>query len=278
MAINKIGSKRKNHKGDKPQKPKSKSYSKKVWLIGVVIAIISVVVAIFVIVFKNQPSKLSNAYNTCKEKFAEVDAEVEEIKNKKDYVTIYLKSDTSEETLKSLARIMSSLGEVKNVEISTSEEEYQKFLDEYKNDEEMTKVLADGEMKELMRSSMDAVIRVEPYNSNDLSTIENAVNRNSEFRKYIDSKNEPTYSISPDINFGTLELLDDGKTIMMEIRKGEFGDKIGCICSTLNMPDRIKDAIGQTVATDGTRQDEWDSLKIEWSYRNDKLHIVIYQK
>ena len=280
MTINTVNSRRKVHKEGKSQKPKSKPYNKKVLLISIIIAIISITIAVFVIIVKSQPSKLSNAYDKCKGEFTALEAEAEETNNKREDATIYFKSGTPKETLESMASIMNTFGKVKSVEVSTSEEEYQKFLDENKDNEEMRKTLEDGEMRELLRSSIEAVMHIKAYDYNDLSSIKYVVNNNPTFRENISTGREPVYNTTSPVGFGTIELFDNGNTIVMETEGDDYADKLNCVCSALEMPYRIRDAIGQTAMIDRTRQDEWDNFKIEWSYSasNKKLHIVISQK
>lgn len=269
-----------NHHASKKEvsarKPKPCLNAKKIWLLCTVITATIAVIVIFLLL--NRQNKISDAYDKCKEEFVAIEGEAEEANDKKYDATIFFKPGTPKETLESLSSIMNSFAKVKDVIVATSEDEYQKFIEENKNDSSMSNMLADDEMRKMMLDSMDATMRVKAYDSSDLSSIKNVVENNSEFRKYIDDEKEPVYNKTPQISFGKLELLDNGKTIIMEIKRDNYADKVGCVCSALNMPDRVKDAIGQTVASDGTRRDEWDDINVEWSYRNDKLHIVIYQK
>ena len=266
----------KNKNNNKSKKHQIKPIRRTTWIIIAVMGV-SVVIAVLLIMFilLNRQNKISDAYNKCKEEFVAIESDAEEANSKKYDVTIYFKSDTSKETLESLSRIMSSFAKVKDIVIATGEEEYQKSIDE---NEDISDVATDDEVRKLMLDSMNATMRIKAYDPSDLSSIKNVVENNSEFKKYIDSDRKPIYDETPPISFGTLELLDDGKTIVMEIKKDNYVDKVGCVCSILNMPDRLKDAIGQTVTSDGVRRDEWDNINVEWSYRNEKLHIVIYQK
>ncbi len=267
---------------EKKNRPKSNTHTKKIWLwitmpgIFVIIAIVVCIVA-----FMNKPTKLSDAYNKCTDEFTKLEAEAEETNSKRDDATIYFKSGTSKETLESMASIMRTFGKAKNVEYSTSEEEYEKMYQEYVN-ENNQEMLATLETigKEFMIEKFSAVMRVKVRDVDDLDSVKYVVNNNPDFRKNIDNTTEPSYNTMPYIGFGTLELFDDGKTIMMETEGDDYTDKMNCICTALNMPYRIRDAIGQTASMDRTRKDEWDDFSIEWSYSasNKKLHIVIYQK
>ena len=268
------------HGNNKSNKHQVKPIRKKMWII-IVVASVFIAIAILVVVFLllNRQNKISDAYNKCKEEFVAIEGDAEEANINRDDVIIYFKSDTSKESLESMASIMNSFGKVKKVTTSTSEEEYKKLYQEYVN-EDNQEMLTTLEIigKDEMMKKIPAVMHIKAYDSSDLSSIKNVIENNSEFRKYTDNEQNPVYNETPRISFGNLELLDNGKTIMMDIEKGNYADKVSCVCSALNMPDRIKDAIGQTVASDGTRRDEWGNINVEWSYRNEKLHIVIYQK
>lgn len=250
----------------KIKSPKSKSPTKKIWLIIAVAVIVVAAIITTIIIINNQPTKLASAYNKCIEKFNNIEED--------DEVIVYLKPGTSEDTLKSMSAIMQTSQNVESVEVSTSEDEYQKMLDSYKDNPEIYELTK--QLKETMISKLEAAMRIKVKDTSNLSGVTAIINNYKEFKENLSEDKAPIY---PEIiNFGTLELLDNGKTIMAEIGEDNYAGKIGCVASELQMPDRIKDAVGHTVAIDGTRQDEWGDLKMEWSYRDKKLHIVIYQK
>lgn len=84
-------------------------------------------------------------------------------------------------------------------------------------------------------------------------------------------KTSPTY-------YGTLQVLDNGKTLMYEEHSSDKPDKLECVYTLLQVPERIQNAVNDTVAADGVRQDEWSDYKINWSYRNRETNITIYKK
>ena len=108
-------------------------------------------------------------------------------------ITIFFKPETEEKTLKSMADTMRKDENVKSVEVTTSEDEYQKFLDENKDNQDILNTLSDEEMKKVMLSEMPSTMRVKVYDANDLSSIKNIVNKNKEFTKNINEDKEPTY-------------------------------------------------------------------------------------
>lgn len=110
-------------------------------------------------------------------------------------ITIYLKPNTSKEILEELNGTMSSDSNVKSVVVSTSEEEYEKFLVENAESEEIINVL-DDDMKALMISKMQATMRIKVYDVDNLDSIKNIVENDEKFQKYIDKDMAPTYDVN----------------------------------------------------------------------------------
>lgn len=110
-------------------------------------------------------------------------------------ITIYLKPNTSSEVLSELTDIISADSNVKSVAVSTSEEEYEKFLNENTDSEEIINIL-DEDMKKLMISKMQATMRIKVFNVDDLSSIKNLVETNPVFQKNIDPEMAPTYDVN----------------------------------------------------------------------------------
>ena len=110
-------------------------------------------------------------------------------------ITIYLKPGTSTETLKELSEIIGSDKNVKSVVASTSEEEYEKFVAENAESDEILNVL-DDEMKELMLSRMQATMRIKVYNVDNLDSIKTLVETNEAFQKNLDEDMSPTYDVN----------------------------------------------------------------------------------
>ena len=110
-------------------------------------------------------------------------------------ITIYLKPNTSEEKLKELDEIISKDSNIKSVVISTSEQEYEKFVAENAESDEIINVL-DDEMKALMISKMQATMRIKVYDVDNLDSIKNLVETDETFKKYIDEEKAPTYDVN----------------------------------------------------------------------------------
>jgi cell division transport system permease protein len=110
-------------------------------------------------------------------------------------ITIYLKPGTSEKVLKSLTDIMNEDKNVKSIVVSTSEEEYEKFIAENAGSDEILSVL-DDDMKELMLKKMQATMRIKVYNVDNLDSVKTLVEESELFQKNLDTEMSPTYDVN----------------------------------------------------------------------------------
>ena len=110
-------------------------------------------------------------------------------------ITIYLKPNTSQETLEKLTDTISQDPNIKNVETSTSEEEYEKFLKDNEGSDEIINVL-DEEMTDLMIKKMQATMRIKVYDVDNLDSIKAIVEENALFKTYTDTEKAPTYDVN----------------------------------------------------------------------------------
>ena len=110
-------------------------------------------------------------------------------------ITIYFTPNTAEDKLEKLTNIISTDSNIKSVVTSTSEEEYNKFLEENADSDDIINVL-DDEMKVLMISKMQATMRIKVYDVDHLESIKELVNSDATFQKYIDSEKAPTYDVN----------------------------------------------------------------------------------
>ena len=110
-------------------------------------------------------------------------------------ITIYLKPNTSAEVLEDLTATISRDPNIKTVDVSTSEEEYEKFLEENADSDEVLNVL-DAEMKEIMIGKMQATMRIKVYDVDNLDSIKAIVETNDDFVKYTDKEKSPTYDVN----------------------------------------------------------------------------------
>ncbi len=110
-------------------------------------------------------------------------------------ITIYFKPNTSEEALDKLTEIISTDSNIKSVETSTSEKEYEKFVAENTDSEEIINVL-DEDMKKLMISKMQSTMRIKVHNVDNLDSVKKLVENDLTFKKYIDVEKAPTYDVN----------------------------------------------------------------------------------
>ena len=110
-------------------------------------------------------------------------------------ITVYLKPNTSEETLGELTEIISRDDNIKSVETSTSEEEYEKFLEENAESDEVLNIL-DEEMTELMIAKMQSTMRIKVNDVDNLDSIKKIVGEDELFVEYVDTDKAPTYDVN----------------------------------------------------------------------------------
>ena len=110
-------------------------------------------------------------------------------------ITIYLKPNTSQEDLDRLEAEMWTDKNVKSVETSTSEEEYEKFLEENSDSEDIINIL-DDEMTQMMIAKMQATMRIKVYDVDNLDSIREMVDNGELFRTFTDKEKAPTYDVN----------------------------------------------------------------------------------
>ena len=79
--------------------------------------------------------------------------------------------------------------------MSTSEQEYEKFLSENADSQDIINVL-DDDMRELMISKMQATMRVKVYDVDNLDSIKEIVENDKVFQANIDEEMAPTYDVN----------------------------------------------------------------------------------
>ena len=110
-------------------------------------------------------------------------------------ITIYFKPNTTDETLAELNGVISADKNIKTVVVSNSEQEYEKFLAENKDSDEIVNIL-DEEMKNVMISKMQATMRVKVYNIDDIESIKAIVEEDPLFINNLDDELVPTYDVN----------------------------------------------------------------------------------
>lgn len=110
-------------------------------------------------------------------------------------ITIYFKPNTSAKTLDELTVIISKDPNIKSVATSTSEEEYEKFLTESADSEDILNIL-DDEMKTLMINKMQSTMRIKVKDIDNIESIKKIVETNEVFEKNLDLEMAPTYDVN----------------------------------------------------------------------------------
>lgn len=110
-------------------------------------------------------------------------------------ITIYLKPNTSQEVLDDLTERISADANIKSVETSTSEQEYEKFLKENEASDDILGVI-DSEMAEAMIAKMQATMRIKVYDVDNLDGIKQIVETDDLFKANTDKNMAPTYDVN----------------------------------------------------------------------------------
>ena len=108
-------------------------------------------------------------------------------------ITIYFKPGTPSMTLSEMADTMSADPNVKSVDVTTSEEEYQKIVEEYNGNEKISNLLSDDAMREMTIAGTDAAMRIKVFDVNDLSSIKDIVSSDRTFLTHADPNTPPSY-------------------------------------------------------------------------------------
>ena len=110
-------------------------------------------------------------------------------------ITIYFKPGLTEDILGNLKETISKDGNIKSVESSTSEQEYEKFLAENQESDDIINVL-DEDMKKMMVDRMQATMRIKVYDIDNLDSIKEIVEKDETFSQYVDDQKLPTYDVN----------------------------------------------------------------------------------
>ena len=108
-------------------------------------------------------------------------------------ITVYFKPKTPEATLEEMAEIMRQDANVRSVEISTSEQEMEKVFSENSSDEAIAATLDDDNMRQFILSSIQSLMRIKVYNTEDVTSVKAIINNNETFQKNLDPEKETSY-------------------------------------------------------------------------------------
>ena len=113
-------------------------------------------------------------------------------------ITVFLKPETSEETLSKLAAALNSNENIKpdTIKTNTSEAELELFIEENAKNEELISTLNDEDMKNVMLKTMQSTIRFKVYDVDNLDSIKNLIKTDELFVEYLDTEKEPTYDMN----------------------------------------------------------------------------------
>lgn len=118
-----------------------------------------------------------------------------EIMKDKIDITIYIRPNTSQQVYDELANTLWQDKNIKSVEISNSQQEYEKFLTENAESSEITNIL-DDEMRQMLIARMPGTMRLKVYDVDDLSSIKMIVENDELFQKSLDEETAPTYDVN----------------------------------------------------------------------------------
>lgn len=110
-------------------------------------------------------------------------------------ITIYLKPNTSQQTLDELEARIRQDSNIKSVQTSTSEDEYAKFMAENKASDDIIDIM-DDDMVGMMTGKMQATMRIKVHNVDNLDSIRNLVETDELFSMNTDKNMPPTYDVN----------------------------------------------------------------------------------
>ncbi len=111
-------------------------------------------------------------------------------------ISIYFTPETSQETMDEMAALMRQTNNVQTVDVTDAAGEYEIFLQDRQDNEELLSALEDEAMHELMLNTMHPTMRVKVYDPNDLSSVRNLVETNEIFQANLDPEENPTYDVN----------------------------------------------------------------------------------
>lgn len=153
------------------------SFARNIWLSLAAILVMTVTLIVLFITVVAM-SALNSTANSMREKID---------------ITVYFKPQTSEVTLNEMAETMRADSNVRSVEISTSEQEMAKVFVENADDEAISATLNDETMRALILESIQSLMRIKVYDTEDLASVKAIVNNDPVFQKNLDPDKETSY-------------------------------------------------------------------------------------
>lgn len=111
-------------------------------------------------------------------------------------ITIFFQPGTSIEILNNIADIVRTDPNVKTIEVADTAMEYQRFLDENRDNEALLEALNDESMNQQMLNTMQATMRIKVEDPENLDQLRNIVDTTAIIQEYLDDEKEPTYDVN----------------------------------------------------------------------------------
>lgn len=111
-------------------------------------------------------------------------------------ITVFFTPGTNQETLETMASEMRTDPNVRNVETSTSEDEYAVFVSDNQENTELLAALEDESMYQHMLSAMQATMRIKVIDAKNIDGIRTIVDNSALFQANLDKTKEPTYDVN----------------------------------------------------------------------------------
>lgn len=108
-------------------------------------------------------------------------------------ITVYFAPGTSQEILEQAAEEMRAEQNVKSIDISDTNAEYQALLDQYANEESIMAVFGIEGMSDQTLSTLPAAMRIKVYDPDNFAGVKYIVDNSATFQEHLDSSYEPTY-------------------------------------------------------------------------------------
>ncbi len=124
-------------------------------------------------------------------------------------ITIFFKPGTEITQLNSMADIMRTDPNVKEIEVADSNTEYASFISDNSDNADLLTALEDESMYQLMLSNMQATMRIKVFDPNDLASIRHVVETTPLYQENLDPTKEPTYNV----NQAEIETINSWATI-----------------------------------------------------------------
>jgi len=113
-------------------------------------------------------------------------------------ITVFLKPETSEQTLAELSEILETDSNIKadTITTNTSAEELEIFIADNSDNAELLETLSDPDMKNIMLHTMQSTIRFKLYDTENIDSIKTLISENELFTDNLDEEKSPTYDVN----------------------------------------------------------------------------------